>query len=74
MLLITVSVLHDWSRTSVTDVKCYIKQVILQGTELGDPEGFYYSGETVLLVAEYPEEMRMKKRNCRMWSLFPVPA
>lgn len=36
MLLITVSVLHDWSRTCVTDVKCYIKQVILQGAESGD--------------------------------------
>lgn len=67
MLLITVSVLHDWSRTCVTDVKCYIKQVILQGAELGDPEGLHYSGETVLLVAECAEEIRMKmKRNCRV--------
>lgn len=52
MLLITVSVLHDWSRTSVTDVKCYIKQVILQGAESGDPEVFHYSGETVLLCVQ----------------------
>lgn len=51
----------------MTDVKCYIKQVILQGAELGDLEGLHYSGETVLLVAECAEEIRMKmKRNCRV--------